>query len=228
MKYYIANPDLDLQIAEIRRKLHLSMNGIVSDQMFQNGIFYKKNYGVDIPRIKEITKSYIPNHDLAQRLWNLQIRETMIMATLLEPIEKFSEEMAQNWVKTFNQIEIVEQAGMNLFSRLPFAAALSIKWVNSPEVWIQISGYIVAARIVVTFNQVETTELIHRAMLLSETNELHLYKAIALYLSRYCRKDKETATYILKEIELFSQSSLISQQYIYNEVQQEILFLNIL
>ncbi len=228
MKYYIANTDLDLQIAEIRRKIRLSMNGIVSDQMFQNGIFYKKNYGVDIPRIKEITKSYIPNHDLAQRLWNLQIRETMIMATLLEPLEKFSEEMAQNWVKTFNQIEIVEQAGMNLFSKLPFATTLSIKWVNSPEIWIQISGYIVAARMVDTFNQVETTELVHRAIELSEINELHLYKAIALYLSRHCRRDKETATYILKEIEPFSQSSLISQQYIYNEVQQEILFLNIL
>lgn len=60
MKYYIANPDLDLQITEIRRKIRLSMNGIISDQMSQNGIFYKKNYGVDIPRIKEITKSYIP------------------------------------------------------------------------------------------------------------------------------------------------------------------------
>ena len=228
MKYYIANTDLDLQIAEIRRKIRLSMNGIVSDQMSHNGIFYKKNYGVDIPRIKEITKSYIPNHDLAQRLWNLQIRETMIMATLLEPLEKFSEEMAQNWVKTFSQIEIVEQASMNLFCKLPFATTLSIKWVNSPEIWIQISGYIVAARIVGTFNQVETTKLVHRAINLSEINELHLYKAIALYLSRYCRRDKETATYILKEIEPFLQSSLISQQYIYNEVQQEILFLNIL
>jgi len=228
MKYYIANPELDEQIKEIRRKIRLSMNGIVSDQMVQNGIIYKKNYGVDIPRIKEISKSYTPNHDLAQRLWNLQIRETMIMATLLQPLDKFTEDIAQSWVETFSQIEIVEQAGMNLFSKLPYASSLSLKWIESDKIWIQVSGYIVAARIAEKFDQNEISNIVQKAVESSKTGELHLYKAIALCLSRCCRKSKEAATYILKEIAYFSQSSSISQQYIYNEVKQEILFLNIL
>lgn len=228
MKFYIANTDLDKQINEIKLKIHLSMNGIVSDQMSQNGIIYKKNYGVDIPRIKEISKFYTPNHDLAQRLWNLQIRETMIMATLLEPVNKFTEDIAQKWVETFNQIEIIEQASMNLFSKLPYAASLSLKWIQSDKIWIQISGYSVAFRIVEKFNQNQTTIIIQNALNMSLTSEFQLYKVIALCLSRSCRNSKKTATYILKEIEVFSQSSSISQRYIYNEVMQEILFLNIL
>jgi len=228
MKYYIANPELDQQIKEIRAKIRLSMNGIVADKMTQNGIFYKKNYGVDIPRIKEIAKLYTPNHDLAQRLWNLQIRETMIMATLLEPVEKFTEELAQQWVETFNQIEIVEQTCMNLFSKLSFAASLSLKWIQSDKPWVQISGFILGARIANRFNENEITTIIQQASTLSDTNELHLYKAIALCLSRCARKDKHTATYILKEIDSFSNSSSTAQRYIHNEVKQEILFLNIL
>jgi 3-methyladenine DNA glycosylase AlkD len=228
MRYYIANPELDRQIKEIRAKIRLSMNGIVSDQMTQNGIIYKKNYGVDIPRIKEISKSYTPNHDLAQRLWNLKIRETMIMATLLEPIDKFTEGIAQEWAESFNQIEIIEQTGMNLFCKLPYATSLSLKWIHSDNIWIQISGYIVAARVSQKFNQAEIAEIVQNALKSADTNELHLYKAIALCLSRCCRKGKEAATYILKEIEMFSQSSSIAQRYIFNEVKQEILFLNIL
>lgn len=228
MKYYIANTELDAQITEIRRKIRLSMNGIVSDKMSQNGISYKKNYGVDIPRIREITKSYVPNHDLAQRLWNLQIRETMIMATLLQPIGKFTAEMAQKWVETFNQIEIVEQSCMNLFAKLPFAAELSEKWMESDISWIQITGCILAARIAGKFNHDETLKITGKALKLSDSDNLHLYKAVSLCLCRCCRKDKQVATYILKEIEAFSQSTSIGRQYIYNEVKQEILFLDIL
>jgi len=228
MEYHIANPELDQQIKEIRAKIRLSMNGIVADKMTQNGISYKKNYGVDIPRIKEIAKLYAPKHDLAQRLWSLQVRETMIMATLLEPVDKFTEELAQQWVETFNQIEIVEQTCMNLFSKLSFAASLSLKWIQSDKPWVQISGFILAARIANRFNENEIVTITQQVSTLSDTNELHLYKAIALCLSRCARKDKHTATYILKEIDSFSNSSSTARRYIHNEVKQEILFLNIL
>lgn len=228
MKFYISNPDLDAKIAEIRRKIRLSMNGVVSEQMEKNGILYKINYGVSIPRLKEIAKTYTPNHDLAQRLWLLQIRETMILATLLEPTDKFSPELADEWVESFHQTELVEQSCMNLFSKLPFASTLAIRWIQSHKLWIQITGYVLAARIAPVFNHDEITGIIKRISELSTTEELHLYKAMALCLSRIARKDKDTATYILKEIEAFIDSSHTAQQYIATEVKQEILFLDIL
>ena len=159
MKYYISNQELDKQISEIRRKIRLSMNGIVSEQMTQNGIVYKKNYGVDIPRIKEISKNYTPNHDLAQRLWSLQIRETMILASLLEPIDKFTPEMAQEWVKSFNQIEIVEQACMNLFCKLSYINELCKNCIKSDNIWAQITGYVLAARLAGKLNHTEITDI---------------------------------------------------------------------
>ncbi|HEY5507292.1 MAG TPA: DNA alkylation repair protein [Paludibacter sp.] len=228
MKYLLSTPILDAQIVEIRRKIMLSMNGIVSEQMTKSGIIYKKNYGVTIPRIKEIAADYSSNHDLAQRLWTLQIRETMIMATLLEQPEKFSATIADDWVAQFNQIEIIEQSCMNLFCKLDFANALCSKWVQSNKLWIQITGFILAARIVGKLNTTETAAIIEKGMELSVIEDFHLYKAIGLCLSRLCRKSKETASRILKEIEALSQSNSISQQYICNEVKQEIIFLDIL
>ncbi|MDD4969361.1 MAG: DNA alkylation repair protein [Paludibacter sp.] len=228
MKYTLINPKIEAQITEIQSKIRLSMNGIVSDQMTRNGILYKKNYGVSIPRIKEIASMYPQNHELAQRLWNLQIRETMILATLLEQVDTFNIDMAKQMAVSFNQIEIIEQACMNLFCKLPFANKLCSELIHSETTWMQITGYILAARIIGKLEISEINEIILQALLVSNTENLHLYKAVALCLSRFCRKGKETAAYILKEITAFPQTTSISQQYISTEVKQEILFLDIL
>jgi 3-methyladenine DNA glycosylase AlkD len=227
MKYCVPNPRLDALISDIRRKIRLSMNGIVSDKMTQSGIEYKKNYGVSIPRIKEIASAYSPNHDLAQRLWFLQVRETMIMATILEPINAFTPALAQSWISQINQIELAEQVNMNLFCKLTFSPSLCCEWVQSDNVWKQISGFILAARIVDKLSTVETIFLIDKAVELSVTSNLHLYKAQALCLSRMCRKDKETVDYLQNHLHLIACLPSTSQQYILSEVKQEIFFLNI-
>jgi 3-methyladenine DNA glycosylase AlkD len=204
------------------------MNGIVSDRMTESGILYKKNYGVAIPRIKEIAASYSKNHDLAQRLWLLQIRETMIMATLLEPTDKFTFDLAIKWISQFDQIEMVEQTTMNLLCKLPFASTLAVECVNSDGFWFQVTGFILAARIFDKINTPEMEFLIEKALVFSTTNELHLYKAVGLCLSRFCRTSNDMAEYILEKITTSFQSNSIAQNYILDEVKQEILFLNIL
>ncbi len=228
MKYYISTPELDAQISEIRRKIRLSMNGVVSDSMTQSGIIYKKNFGVNIPRIKEIAAGYTPGHDLAQRLWSLQIRETMIMATLLEPIDKFSMDLAQKWVEEFDQIEIIEQSVMNLFCKLEYSNELCKQWIQNDKIWIQISGFILAARTGNKLSHDSIELIIEKGLELSETDNFHLYKAIALCFSRFCRLNKETALYISDKIKYFVTNSSVSQQFISNDVTQEILFLGIL
>jgi len=228
MNYFLVSPALDAQIAEIRIKIRLSMNGIVSEKMTQSGLDYKINYGVTIPRIKEIASLYLPNHDLAERLWLLEIRETMIMATLLDPIDKMTPQMVQIWVNRLTQIEIAEQACMNLFSKLPFAGSLCLEWVSSDQQWVQISGFMLAARVFKQIDPDQIRAITEKAREASETADFHLYKAIALCLSRFCRKDKETATNILKLVESISGTESTAQQFISNEVKQEILFLDIL
>jgi len=228
IKYSLVQPAPEAQLNEILQKIRLSMNGIVSEQMTRGGIIYKQNYGVSIPRIKEIAAGYHPDHYLSQRLWQLQIRETMILATLLEPVDTFTAEIAREWVSQFNQIEIVEQASMNLFCRLSYADRLCLECIQSEDEWTQITGFILVSRIVGKLNHNQIELVIQRSLKLSLTDDLHLFRAIALALSRLCRKDKETATTILKEVEAFSEKYSNGRVYISAEVKQEILFLNIL
>jgi len=198
------------------------MNGVTSEQMLQHGIVYKQNYGVAIPCLREIAKQYPQNHDLAQRLWALKIRETMILATLLEPEDKFSFENAFEWIAECVQIELVEQLCMNLLSKLSYTNELCCMLIKSDKLWNQITGFILSARIYQILNENEVKLIVSEAIEKSETSELHLYKAIALSLSRLSRKGKDSEDFIMKEISIIEHSNVISHQYILYEVKEEI------
>ncbi|MBP1663901.1 MAG: hypothetical protein H6Q19_1041 [Bacteroidetes bacterium] len=226
MKYFIQNEQIDNTIKEIRKKVRLSMNGVVSDKMKENGIRYKQNFGVDILRLKQIAAGYDQNKDLAQRLWALQIRETMILATLLQPVDSFSPEMADEWLVLLTHPEIVEQCCMNLFAKLPYAAELCLRWAKSDMLWHQITAFNLGARIWKSIDDSQSDELVQRALEISDTAEFHLYKSIALMLSRLCRTNKELSDKIYEEISYMKNSDQPSKRYIFSEVSQEISFLN--
>lgn len=201
------------------------MSGEVSEQMITAGIEYKKNYGVSIPVIRDIAKSYTPDADLANRLWLLGIRETMILATLLYPKEKLTIENAKEYILELDKMELVEQISMNLLNKLTYANTLCIWCINSPELWVRITGLMLSVRIYNQLNQLEVDNIIDKAFEFSQTNEYYLYKAIALSLSRICRRDNETSQKILDKINNEFDSKNTGQQYISNELKAEIEFL---
>lgn len=227
MKFFIENKEIDDTVREIRKKIRLSMNGEVSASMTQRGLKYKRNFGVNIPRIKEISQNYSPNHDLASRLWALKIRETMILATLLQPLKKFSKKDAEEWMKAVDQTELAEQISMNLFSKLPFATELALDLINSDKMWNQIVGFMVIARVWKTISEEELLQILNLSVELSPKDELHLYKSISLALSRLCRKDEYFSKLILEKISGFDGSDLVSQKYIFSEIKNEVDFMNI-
>ncbi|MDE5760805.1 MAG: DNA alkylation repair protein, partial [Bacteroides sp.] len=110
--------ELKEQLKEIKTKLRLSMNGAVSQSMREKGLVYKLNFGVELPRIKDIAAGYAKDHALAQALWKEDIRECKILAGLLQPADNFLPEIADIWVEDIRNIEIAELTCMNLFQHL--------------------------------------------------------------------------------------------------------------
>ena len=226
MKFLLTNPKIDQQIAEIKRKIRLSMNGITSESMESGGIVYKQNFGVAIPRLREIAREYNPDHDLAQRLWMLKIRETMILATLLEEPEKFKPENARDWLNAIDQIELVEQCVMNIFIKTDFAADMISDNIASEKLWPKVTAFMMAARLYDKIPQALCDSIIQKAIAYSNSDQYHLYKSIALCLGRFCRRNKETATTISQLMTESFVDKNNAQRYIAEEVRQEIIFLN--
>jgi len=205
------------------------MDGIISDSMKSHGIVYKINYGVSITRIREIAKHYTNNHDLAQRLWLLNIRETMIMATLLQPAETFTPKLASSWLEQCNNIELIEQATMNLYQHLNFAPDFSLNCIESDKILHKIFGFTLALRI---YHQLSPTEIEKILQLVQQLNipdnENTFYNSVAICLARLSRKDEATARLIYTRIRGFANNPFSGKNHIYQTVKQELIFLGIL
>jgi len=228
MELFLTNDEIESKINDIKQKIMLSMNGIVSDKMSKSGIIYKQNYGVSIPRIIEISKSYAPDSQLAKFLWAMQIRETMMLSVLIEPVNSFKTDLAKKRISEIKQLDLAEFASMYLFNKLTYSNELCIYCIFTDEMWPQITGFMIAGRIIEIINENEIRRITDRAFVLSCTNEFRLCRPIAGFLSKLCRKDKETAYYILNKIDKFKTSEIFGQQYIFETVEQEIKFLNLI
>ena len=123
------------QLKEIKTQLRLSMNGSASASMREKGLKYKLNFGVELPRIKQIASQLDKNHDLAQALWKEDIRECKILAGLLQPIDTFFPEIMDIWIEAMPTVEIAEMTCMHLFQHLPYAPQKSLQLIM---VWLPV------------------------------------------------------------------------------------------
>lgn len=117
------------------------MNGIASSAMRQSAD-YRVNFGVELPRIIDISKEFEASHELAQALWKESVRECKILATILMPTEKFDEELCDIWLEDIHTIEIAQLFCLNLVKRLKFASVKAFEWIASDKEMVQCCGYL--------------------------------------------------------------------------------------
>ena len=75
---------------DIKGQFRLFMNGVVSQSMREKGLDYKLNFGIELPRLKEIASRYEKNHEVAQALWKENIRECKILEPKIRFLLSFS------------------------------------------------------------------------------------------------------------------------------------------
>ena len=101
-------------LRQIRTDLRLSMNGVVSTSMRNKGVNYRMIFGVEIPVINRIAQKYQSDAILAERLWEEDVREMKIMATLLYPVDQFRKNKALEWISEIKDQELREQICKNI------------------------------------------------------------------------------------------------------------------
>ena len=122
------------------------MNGAISQSLSELGIEHKVNYGVSIPELQRIAKDYTGNHELALSLYEQDIRECKLLASMIDDPKLVTGEQIDNWAQSFTNHEIVEQVCSNLLWKTDRALSRSIEWCLSDNEFLQKAGLIIAAR----------------------------------------------------------------------------------
>ena len=127
-------------ITDIKKELRSCMNGVASAAMRQTED-YRVNFGVELPRLHELSKAFEPDHQLAQTLWKERVRECRILATILMPAADFDEELCDIWVEDIRTAEMAQIFALNLMRRLPYASEKAFEWIASEIPMRQVVGY---------------------------------------------------------------------------------------
>jgi len=194
--------EIENQLTQIKKLIRLSMNGVASESMQQ--LAYKVNYGVSLPRIKEIAGRFPKNHALAQRLWTAGSRETMIMATLLQPENSFSEKIALEWISQCNNIELIEQCCRNLFIRLSYANELAEKMLAQEDRCKKTIGYILCSLLLMQdrVGGRQFSLFIENAAKDIHNDSYMVYSSVARFLKQAGRKNRELVLDFLSNVSL--------------------------
>ena len=137
-------------VREIKGKLRLFMNGVLSQSLREKGLKYRLIFGVELPRLREIAAGYEQNHELAQALWKEDIRECKILAAYLQPVESFDAELADFWMESVHNTELADYLCMALLRRLPYASQKAFQWIASDNRMEVYTGFRLMSHLFVT------------------------------------------------------------------------------
>ena len=196
-------------IKEIKKQFRLFMNGVVSQSMREKGLDYKLNFGIEVPRIKEIASKFEKNHEVAQALWKENIRECKIMAGLLQPVDTFYPDIADIWVEGMRYPEVAELTVMNLFQHLPYASDKAFEWMAHEEEYFQMCGFLLMARMLMKgceLNERAENEFVDQAMAAIYDESGLVCKAASTALVKYAGQKRINARKLLKMVQYIDAS----------------------
>jgi len=216
--------DIKEQIKNIKTQLRLAMNGPVSQSMRESGFSYKLNFGVELPRIKSIAAGYEQNSTLALELWKEDIRECKILASLLMPVDTFFMDMAELWVEQIDNIEIAQLTVMNLFQKLPYAPALSFKWISDDREFVQTCGFLVIARLLMQKGDMDErsgSEFLDQAICAAVSGKYNVRSAALLAIKKYMNNEEQSFK-VCRMVEHLTDSKDENELILYNMVREKV------
>lgn len=114
----VANADFEQKVKQLKQSLKSRMNGKTTEQMQNGQIDYALNYGVSLAHVRELadTLDYTPTE--CSLLWQLNIREAMLIAAMKMPSEKTTTDEMLRWTALIRTPDMVEQGAFFLFWRI--------------------------------------------------------------------------------------------------------------
>lgn len=143
--FFPFDAELKTELDKIKLDIQGEQNGMAARAM--GPMSYKKNYGVSYVVLRRIAGEYQPSQKLANCLWNIGYRETMLIALLLFPKNKLTEDETIKLIDGMHEMELAEFASRDLLCQLPYANNLVNKVLEADSDFSIETAYLLAGRL---------------------------------------------------------------------------------
>ncbi|MCF6366284.1 MAG: DNA alkylation repair protein [Bacteroidales bacterium] len=191
----------NLSVKNILKEIRANENGPAVDAMERMGLKYSRNFGVSIADLKRIATKYKFNHEIADMLREKNIRETRILAEMIEDSNLVSEEKADKIVSNIDTNELAEQSCLNLFEKLDFADKKAEEWILSEHKFTVVCGFILFSRIALN-DKTKKNDFFIKAISVAENSvnneSVFIRKAIARALRQIALRNNNLKKQVLE------------------------------
>lgn len=125
----------------IKHRIALSMNGICAESIRNSTLGYKKSFGVDWVRLREIAGEFEKNYDDALELWNSDVREHKLVAAAICPPDEMTDKRLVEWVDGIFNTELAEILSFALLSKCESLKESLMLMENSEKPLLRYTAY---------------------------------------------------------------------------------------
>jgi 3-methyladenine DNA glycosylase AlkD len=111
------------------------------------GIKDDKALGVKIPLLRQLAKKIGKDHYLALELWDTDIHEARLLATMIDNPELVTAKQFDSWVGDFDSWDICDQC-CGLFAKTPFALDKIKQYSASNEEFVKRTAFVLICALV--------------------------------------------------------------------------------
>jgi len=97
--------------------------------------------GNNLTKLKALAKKVKKNHEIAIRLWESDIHDARLLATMIEDPKLVSEKQIDAWMKECRTVDLVDKLCQNVVSATPFADKKMAKWTQSKKEMERRAGF---------------------------------------------------------------------------------------
>ena len=113
--------------------------------MAKFGINTQNAFGVSVPNLRKLAKNIGKNHRLAHELWETEIHDARLLASLVAEAEKTTKSEMNNWAKQFYSWDVCDGFCNNLFVFTPYAYDKAIEWSGKKPEYFKRAGFVLMA-----------------------------------------------------------------------------------
>lgn len=105
------------------------------------GIAVDKSFGIRVPLLRAMVKPYRRNHELSEALWQLDYRETRLLAAMVGDPKQVTEAQMERWVLEVNSWDVCDTLMGELFEPSALGYHKAHQWAQREEEFVRRSAF---------------------------------------------------------------------------------------
>ncbi len=183
------------------------------------GIKGNNALGIRVPELRKLARKHKNDHQLALDLWDTNIHEARILATLIDDPNLVSIEQADAWVFQLSSWDLCDQLCVSLLSRTDFREQLIERYISSEQEFVKRTALVLIATIVHNRNSLSNEKCLYFLKLIFKhctDDKTYIKKAAVWALKNLAIHNGEIAAAVVKKCRNEKVSEIPSLRWIAN------------